>query len=536
MPFLILALLAAIASGVPGLDGPKPLPADVTKPAPIDIEGIGAGTLILQGGGDTPPAIVDLFLQRSGREKTKLVIIPTASAKAETPTGWTEIWKQRHVTDITLLHTRDRQRANQDDFVQPLREATGVWISGGDQQKLGDAYVGTLVEKELQAFLKRGGIIWGTSAGAAIQSKLMIAGGTPSEAELARGFDLLPGVVIDQHFLARKREPRLLGVLQKHPGFVGIGIDEGTALIVQGRAMRVLGNSTVTILLNEGAGRTLRRTILSTRNPSDLTTLRKAAIGRTQPAFPSKHVASPEVPRGSLLIVGGGGMPTEVVNRFIELAGGKDRVFVVLPTSMPDPIPANVGQFLKRAGISKLHVLPGRKQEDVCKPEVLALLDQADAVWFDGGRQWRFVDAYEGTPFYEKLHGVLKRGGVIGGSSAGATIQGEYLCRGNPLGPNDMICEGYEKGFGFLPGVGIDQHFTQRNRFADMVLFKKVYPQYLGIGIDEATALVVQGHRAEVIGRTRACFYPTLPTHDQDFISIPAGEAFDLKTKQKIVK
>lgn len=538
IPFLILSLLTAIAAAIstPALDGPKPLTAEVTTPAPIEVEGIDRGTLIIQGGGATPAQITDYFLQRAGRENTKLVIIPTASAEAEKPTGWTEIWNQRNVSDITMLHTRNRKRANQEDFVQPLREATAVWISGGDQQRLADAYVGTLVEKELQALLRRGGIIWGTSAGAAIQSKLMIVGGTPPAAELARGLDLLPGAVIDQHFLARKREPRLLEVLKKHPGFVGIGVDEGTALVVQGRTLKVLGTSTVTLLLSEGAGRPLRRITLNNKATSDWTMLRKAALGRTTTPFPPRQVATPEVPTGSLLIVGGGGMPVDVVNRFIELAGGKEKTFVVLPTSMPDPIPANVGSFLKRAGVSNLHILPGRKKEEVCKPEVLDLLDKADAVWFDGGRQWRFVDAYEGTPFYEKLHGVLKRGGVIGGSSAGATIQGEYLCRGNPLGPNDITCEGYEKGFAFLPGVGIDQHFTQRNRFADMVQFKKTYPQYLGIGIDEATALAVKGHVAQIIGKSRVCFYTKVPENEKDFISVASGETFDLKELRKVEK
>ncbi len=98
---------------------------------------------------------------------------------------------------------------------------------------------------------------------------------------------------------------------------------------------------------------------------------------------------------------------------------------------------------------------------------------------------------------------MLRRGGVIGGSSAGATIQGDYLCRGSPLNNTDMICEGYERGLGFLPGVAIDQHFAQRKRFADMTALVKTYPQLLGIGIDESTAIVVQGSVAEVMGAGR---------------------------------
>lgn len=537
VPFIILCLITAVVAAVPEAhDRTRSPGADVTTPGTVAIDGIGPGTLMIQGGGSTPDELMPFFFQRIGREKARLVIIPTASADAEKPAGWKERWQKLGISDITLLHTRDRQTASKPDFVQPLREATGVWIAGGDQQRLADAYVGTLVEQELQALLRRGGVIWGTSAGAAIMSKLMIAGGNPPEAILSRGLDLLPGAVIDQHFLVRKREPRLLHVLNDHPGFVGIGVDEATALVVHGRTMRVLGSSTVSILLAAGSERPLRRMVMDKKTPGDYTTLRKAALNRASAPFPPKTVRTPEVPQGSLLIVGGGGMPVEVVNRYIELAGGKHKTFVVLPTSMPDPIPPNTGSFLRRAGVENVHVLTGRTREEVTKPEVLELLDKADAVWFDGGRQWRFVDAYEGTPFVEKLHGVLKRGGVIGGSSAGATIQGEYLCRGNPLGPNDIICEGYERGFSFLPGVGIDQHFTQRKRFKDMLHFKQTYPQYLGIGIDEATALVVRGNTAEIIGRTRACFYTGTPKDEMDFISVQAGEKIDLQTLKKVAK
>ncbi len=308
IPAIVLGLITAIASAIPvsSNDGPKPLTADITTPAPIEVEGIGPGTLILQGGGDTPKELTDAFFNIAGNENAKLVIIPTASANADKGTGWTDRWTEKKLASVTMLHTRDRKRANTEEFVKPLKEANAVWIAGGDQQRLADAYVGTLVEKELQALLKRGGVIWGTSAGAAIMSKLMISSGKPPATELARGFDLLPGTVIDQHFIARQREPRLLEVLQKYPGFVGIGVDEGTALIVKGRMLRAIGNSTVTILIPEGAGRPLRRLELKNRQISDLTMLRKSAMARTQPPFPPKTVTSPEVPHGSLLIVGGG--------------------------------------------------------------------------------------------------------------------------------------------------------------------------------------------------------------------------------------
>src|SRR5699024_4910268 len=122
-----------------------------------------------------------------------------------------------------------------------------------------------------------------------------------------------------------------------------------------------------------------------------------------------------------------------------------------------------------------------RDREEANSPEFIAKLRDAGGIWFGGGRQWRTVDAFEGTASIAAFHDVLKRGGAIGGSSAGATIQGEYLVRGNPLGNLQMMAEGYERGFGFLPGTAIDQHFTQRKRQPDMLLLKRTFPQLLGL-------------------------------------------------------
>src|SRR5262249_3286635 len=140
--------------------------------------------------------------------------------------------------------------------------------------------------------------------------------------------------------------------------------------------------------------------------------------------FPAKVAPVPEVPKGALVIVGGGGMPADVTKKFIELAGGPDALIVVLPTAEPDPIPARGGGGLvERFGAKNVQVLRARALKDVEDPKNLEILKKAKGIWFGGGRQWRFVDAYEGTKAYELMHEVLKRGGVIGGSSAGATIQ-----------------------------------------------------------------------------------------------------------------
>jgi cyanophycinase-like exopeptidase len=97
-----------------------------------------------------------------------------------------------------------------------------------------------------------------------------------------------------------------------------------------------------------------------------------------------------------------------------------------------------------------------------------------------------------------------------------------------------MMCEGYERGLCFLPGVAIDQHFSQRKRFPDMTALMKTCPQFLGIGIDEATALIVRGHTAEIMGRGQVHFFDrSKPVENgkPDYVSVKAGEKYDFKAR-----
>src|SRR5262249_29484316 len=142
-------------------------------------------------------------------------------------------FRSQAVKSVDVVHTHERKKADDPEFVKPLTEATGVWLSGGDQSRLAAAYRGTLVEKGLRKVLPGAGAVGAPSAGAHIMSSLMIVGGS-KDAEVGPGFGLLGGVVIDMHFANRNRLHRLLGVLAKHPGYTGVGIDEGTALVVQG--------------------------------------------------------------------------------------------------------------------------------------------------------------------------------------------------------------------------------------------------------------------------------------------------------------
>ncbi len=149
----------------------------------------------------------------------------------------------------------------------------------------------------------------------------------------------------------------------------------------------------------------------------------------------------------------------------------------------------------------------------------------------------RFVDSYEGTLSEKRFREVLDRGGVIGGSSAGASIQAEYMPRGHPLGNTVVAAEGYERGFGYLPGCAVDQHFFARKRIADMTGLMKQYPQLLGIGIDEGTAIVVKGSTAEVIGKSKVGFFDprTKPKEgEKDYVDVPSGGKYDLAKRKTL--
>ena len=506
-------------------------PADWFDPAG------GPGTVILSGGGRIPDAGRAAFVEAGGGGQCRLVVVPTATPGSDDEEALregaevAESWKQREIATVEVLHTRDRERANDPAFCEPLRQATAVWFTGGRQSQIAAVYQGTRFEDEVRQVLMRGGVVGGTSAGAACQSRVMIVRG---QVWATPGLGMIPGVIVDQHFLARDRRGRLLEALQQHPQLVGLGIDEGTALVVKGRAMKCLGESTVHLCLGACASLEPCERVLQPGELGDLTMFRREALARQRTPFPPEKPVPPVVPSGSLVIVGGGGLTDQITQRFIELAGGVEAPIVVLPTANPQ-IDLNEGKFLERAGAKNVTLLTARTWAEVESPETAARLKQARGLWFGGGRQWRFVDAYEHTQAVALFHEVLQRGGVIGGSSAGATIQGDYLVRGSPLGNTDMMALGYQRGFAFLPGTAIDQHFRQRNRFADLAKVIDRHPQLLGIGLDEATALVVTGEVGEILGRGEAHFYdrpPGRPADTSDRESVGAGGRYQLRERQ----
>ena len=504
---------------------------------------VSSGSLVICGGGFLPPKLIERFVELGGGSNARVVIVSSASIYADQDietrlSGWKDRLAEHGIQSLDVLHTRSREQADDPQFSKILESATAVWFLGGNQNWVVQTYLGTKTEERFHEVLSRGGAIGGTSAGAAIMSRCMIADGK-AEPMMSTGFGFLPGTIVDQHFRKRSRLDRLTRALQMRPGLVGIGIDEGTALIVRGRSLEVIGDSDVSLCLSPSPQRPARVESLAVGQRGDLIALRRAAMARAEMTFAVNDAHVPDVQSGTLVIVGGGATPREVIDTFLSAAGGNEAPIVVVSNALSETPPEqdSVCGWLNAAGAKNVQMLHATARDDLSNPRLVKLLKEAKGLWFTGGRQWRLVDAYLDTNIEELFHDVLRRGGVIGGTSAGATIQGEYLVRGNPLGNEELVAEGYERGFGFLPGVAIDQHFTERERLDDMAQLKKAHPEMIGLGVDESTALIVRGTTMQVVGQHHVTVFDRQSgdsTESPEFAVLKSGERYDFRQHRRM--
>jgi cyanophycinase len=238
---------------------------------------------------------------------------------------------------------------------------------------------------------------------------------------------------------------------------------------------------------------------------------------------------------------------TGIIERFIELGGGADTGrFVIVPTAGGNFDRAGVvrtydaEQVLRAwrarglAQVTMLHTHDGKVADT---PEFVRELERATAVWFNGGRQWNIVDSYAGTRTYDAFHRVLARGGVIGGSSAGATIQGAYLVRGDTKGPDIVMTDepSHQKGFEFLRRSAIDQHINARNRWDDIIPVIAQRPELLGIGLSEGTAIIVTGDIFEVMGKWKVAVHDNTRAYqpwEKPYYVLSPGDVYNMKTRR----
>jgi cyanophycinase len=240
------------------------------------------------------------------------------------------------------------------------------------------------------------------------------------------------------------------------------------------------------------------------------------------------------------MIHGGGPVSPEERDQFISLAGGPDANIVFIPTAASDNMidVAHDGEkFATRFGAKHVTVLHTRDRKVADSEKFVEPLQHASAVWFEGGRQWRLVDAYLGTRVEREVKALLARGGIVGGSSAGATIQGSFLVRGDPAHPGNpdgdnriMMVPGHEAGFALLPGSAIDQHVVVRHREDDLDQVIAAHPDLLGIGIDQGAAILVHGDIFKTMGG-EVLIHDGKKNHGKGYDILQPGETFNLRTR-----
>jgi cyanophycinase len=214
------------------------------------------GHLVLIGGGERPPEVMRAFVRLAGGPAAPIVLIPTAS---EDPTAGperaTEFREQWGCTDVSVLEVRSCADASRPDYVAAAERARGIYFLGGDQTRIVNAFAGSPVLAAIERAFRGGAALGGTSAGTACMSPLMITGEgdfdvvTADNVELWPGLGFFRGVIVDQHFVARRRQNRLLAVILEHPALLGVGVDEETAVWVRpDGTFEVLGRGTVTVI------------------------------------------------------------------------------------------------------------------------------------------------------------------------------------------------------------------------------------------------------------------------------------------------
>ena len=264
--------------------------------------------------------------------------------------------------------------------------------------------------------------------------------------------------------------------------------------------------------------------------------------------------AASKTPKGTLIVSGAAGLSREsfgtgVLERFVSLAGGPNANFVYIPTASSgikldngfiytppdDEVPAaNTHAFeaelAKMFGVARMTILHTRNRQIANSPKFVTVLREANGVWISGGNSGRLADTYLGTRAEKELRAVVERGGVVGGNSAGAIIQGSFIVRGRPDKPV-LMANGHHRGFGFLKDVVINPHLITAKREDELVNVVDAYPKLLGIGIDEKTAIVVHGNQFEVLGDSKIAIYDNQKRNNRWYYWLEAGTVFNLSTR-----
>lgn len=223
------------------------------------------GKLFIIGGGKRPPEMIQRMITEAGLDKGGyIVILPMASSEPDTSVFYTAKQFIEHGVARIADFRFSQEISATSSQLDSLRNASLIYITGGDQNRFMQAVAGTDVEAAIKECYHRGNMIAGTSAGAAVMSEKMITGNElknrdyretfrtieAANLELGQGLGFLKTVIVDQHFVWRSRHNRLITAVIENPGIKGIGIDEATAILVKDNLAEVVGESQVLVFDN----------------------------------------------------------------------------------------------------------------------------------------------------------------------------------------------------------------------------------------------------------------------------------------------
>lgn len=492
------------------------------------------GSRVLAGEGRVPDCVLDCFLHLCKQPSPQIVVF---CMKGE-PRVPAARWKNRGAGSVTLI---DSIPDDAETLVRTLLTAKGVWF----ESQVGELPSGSLLPALLRNVSERGGVIGGVGTGAVAVTEIGESEKATSQSKRKLVVGLLPDSKIG--FTSTDGQPN---PSELSNGCINWTIPNSTALVIHGgRKVSAIGmkNLTATIKrMGQWPQRVARLNAIDAFDQGDvpaydldLMAWRRSVQQQREPIFPAKKMPTPTLSKGTLLLHGGSGVDDATFERFIETAGGRDAKFVCIPSASSFDDGEELNSYSARrlrefgcSNVSILHTADPRVAEQDSR--FLAPLKVANGVWIDGGRTFRFMDCYQGTQVQRLLRQVLERDGVVGGSSAGCQVAGDFLVRGNPRTNNDMVFEGYTKGLALIEGVVLDAHFLQRGRDEPFTELMNDYPQLLGIGVDERTAIVIHQNTAEVVGQNSVSFYDWRPAGSRESIALQAGESYNLKTRQRV--
>ncbi|HAG81432.1 MAG TPA: cyanophycinase [Cyanobacteria bacterium UBA12227] len=216
------------------------------------------GQLVIIGGAEDKEGdctILREFVRRAGGVNARIAVMTVAtSLPREVGDDYTRVFERLGVEDVRIVDTVTREDASSSSALEAIEKATGVFFTGGDQARITSILKDTELDELIHKRFAEGLVIGGTSAGAAVMPDVMIVEGDSETnprmeiVDMGPGMAFLPGVVIDQHFLQRGRLGRLISALAQQPAVLGFGIDENTAIVVNGHQFEVIGEGAVTVI------------------------------------------------------------------------------------------------------------------------------------------------------------------------------------------------------------------------------------------------------------------------------------------------